>query len=64
MQVVSVRLESGLISKKLNKTRISSLTMRSEEEFFSEFYYPDEMVTENTGIAEFLSISLCISEAI
>ena len=35
--------------KKLNKTSISSLTMRSEEYFFSEFYYPDAIVTENEG---------------
>jgi len=30
--------------------------MRSEEDFFSEFYYPDEIVTENEGNVEFLSI--------
>ena len=43
-------------SKKLNKTRISSLTMRSQD-FFSEFYYPEEIVTENVGNVEVLSIS-------
>ena len=31
--------------------------MRSEEDFFSEFYYPDEIVTENEGIVEVLSTS-------
>ena len=36
--------------------------MRSEEELFSEFFYPDEIVTENEGNAEVLSTSLCISE--
>ena len=30
--------------------------MRSKEDFFSEFYYPDEMVTENEGTVEVLSI--------
>ena len=40
---------------KLNKTRISSLTMSSED-FFSEFYHPDEIVTEN----EVLSISCAL----
>ena len=41
----------------MNKIRISSLTMRSEEYFFSEFYYPDEIVSENEGNVEVLSIS-------
>ena len=31
--------------------------MCSEEYFFSEFYYPDEIVTENEGNVEVLSIS-------
>ena len=31
--------------------------MSSEEDFFSEFYYPDEIVTENEGNVEVLSIS-------
>ena len=30
--------------------------MRSKEDFFSEFYYPDEMVTENEGTVEVLYI--------
>ena len=39
--------------------------MSSEEDFVSEFYYPDEVVTENEGSVEVLSISLvCLSEAI
>ena len=33
------------------------MTMSSEEEFFSEFYYPGEIVTENEGSVEILSIS-------
>ena len=48
----------------MNKTHISSLTMRSEEDFFTEFYHPDEIVTENEGDVEVLSISrACLSEA-
>ena len=43
--------------KKLNKTRISTSTMSSKEELFSEFYYPDEIATENEGNVEVLSIS-------
>ena len=39
---------------------MSSLTMRSEEDFFSEFYYPDEIVTENEGNVEFLSIQCAL----
>ena len=31
--------------------------MSCEEDFFSEFYYPDEFVTENEGNVEVLSIS-------
>ena len=31
--------------------------MRSEEDFFSEFDYPDKIVTENEGNVEVLSIS-------
>ena len=31
--------------------------MRSEEDFFSEFNYPDEIVTENEGNVEVLFIS-------
>ena len=31
--------------------------MRSEEDLFSKFYYPDEIVTENEGNVEVLSIS-------
>ena len=31
--------------------------MSSEEDFFSEFYYPDKTVTENEGNVEVLSIS-------
>ena len=31
--------------------------MRSEKHFFSEFYYPDEIVTENEGNVEVHSIS-------
>ena len=34
--------------------------MRSEEDFFSEFYYPDEIVTENEGNVEFLSIQCAL----
>ena len=30
--------------------------MSSEEEFFSVFYYPDQIVTENEGIVEILYI--------
>ena len=41
-------------SKKLNKTRISCLTMRSEEVFFSQFYYSSKIAMENV---EVLSIS-------
>ena len=69
-----------LKNKKLNKTRISSLTLCSED-FFPEFHYPDEIVTENEGNVEvFLSATsaeaninscqfqvfnaLCLSEAI
>ena len=33
----------------MNKTRIPSLTMSSKENFFSQFYYPDKIVTENEG---------------
>ena len=36
--------------------------MHSEEEFFSEFYYHDEIGTENGGNVEV--VSTCISEAI
>ena len=43
-------------AKKLNKTRSSSFSMSSED-FFSVFYYPDEIVTENEGNVEVLSIS-------
>ena len=44
---------------------MSSLSMRSEEDFFSEFYYLDEIETETEGNVEVLSISaLCMSEAI
>ena len=31
--------------------------MRSEEDFFSEFYYANEILTENEGNVEVLSIS-------
>ena len=31
--------------------------MRSEEDLFSEFDYPDKIVTENEGIVEALSFS-------
>ena len=31
--------------------------MRSKEDFFSEFHYPEEIVTENEGNVEVLSIS-------
>ena len=31
--------------------------MRSEKHFFSEFYYPDEIVTENEGNVEVHCIS-------
>ena len=51
--------ETSLQSKKLNKTRISSLIMSSED-FFSEFYYPDEIVMENEGSVEVVSISLAL----
>ena len=44
-------------SKKFNKTRISSLTVSSEEDFSSEFYYPDKIVTDTEGNVEVLSIS-------
>ena len=30
--------------------------MRSEKDFFSEFYYPDEIVKENGGNVEILYI--------
>ena len=33
----------------MNKTRISSLTTSTEEDLFSEFHYPGEIVTENEG---------------
>ena len=39
---------------------LSSLTMISEEDFFSEFYYPYEIVTEIEGNVEVLSISLAL----
>ena len=44
-------------SKKLDKklTGISSLTMSSED-FFFEFYYPNEIVTENEGKVDVLLI--------
>ena len=32
--------------QEIEQTRMSSLTMRSEEDFFSEFNYPDEIVTK------------------
>ena len=35
--------------------------MRSEEDFFSEFYHPDEIFTENEGNVEVLSISHALS---
>ena len=47
-------------SKKLNETPISSLTMSSEEDFFSEFYHSDKIVTENEGNVEVLSISCAL----
>ena len=48
----------------MNKTSISSFTKRSED-FFSEFYYPGEIVTENEGNVDVLSISRALpSEAI
>ena len=31
--------------------------MRSEEDLFSEFYYPNEILMENKGNVEVLSIS-------
>ena len=31
--------------------------MRSKEDFFSEFYYPDEIVADNEGNVKVLSIS-------
>ena len=31
--------------------------MSSEEDFFSEFYYPNEFVTENEGNVDVVSIS-------
>ena len=34
--------------------------MSSEEDFFSEFYYSDEIVTLNKGNVEVLSISLAL----
>ena len=50
----------------MNKTRISSLTVRSKKDFCSEFYYPDEILTENEGNVKVLSLSnsrVCLSEA-
>ena len=41
----------------MNKTCIYSLAMSTEEDFFSEFYSPDEIMTENKGNVEVLSIS-------
>ena len=35
--------------------------MSSKEDLFSEFYYPDEIVTENEGNVEVLSISRTLS---
>ena len=35
---------------------MSSLSMRSEEDFISELFYPDEIVTEYGGNVEVLSI--------
>ena len=35
--------------------------MRSEEDFFSEFDYPDKIVTENEGNIEVLAISRALS---
>ena len=46
-------------SKELNKILISSLTTGSAEDFFYEFYYPDEIVTGNQSNVEVLSISRC-----
>ena len=46
----------------MNKTRIS-LTMSSEEDLFSEFYYPDKIAiaTENEGNVDDLDISAPVS---
>ena len=39
--------------------------MRSDGDFFSGFYYPYEIVTENEGMQKFsLFRALCLSEAI
>ena len=35
--------------------------MSSEEDFFSEFYYPEEIVTENEGNVEVLPILRALS---
>ena len=35
--------------------------MRSEDHLFSEFYYPDKIVTENEGTVEILYISRALS---
>ena len=45
-----------MVELKTNIT-FSSLTMSSEEDFFSKFYYSDKIVTENEGNVEVLSIS-------
>ena len=50
---------------KLNKTRIASLIVSSEHNFFPECYYPDEIVTENEGNVKIsLFHALCLSKAI
>ena len=49
--------ETSPKKQEIEQTRISPLTMSSEEYFFSEFYYLDEIVTENEGNVEVLSIS-------
>ena len=48
--------ETSLKKQEIEKTRISPFTMSSEEYFFSEFYYLLEILTENEGNVEVLSI--------
>ena len=49
--------ETSLKKQEIEQNTYLSLTMRSEEDFFSEFYYPDEIVTENEVNVEVLSLS-------
>ena len=55
--------ERNFVKKKeeIEQNTIFSLTMRSDKDFFSDFYYPDEIVTGNEGNVEVLYISRALS---